>query len=343
MAAGGRRPTWRGPLDANMPDALLVQTRVDTLRELQQRVARLEGELALVRAQLLAVLAEGEAAAPPGLDGAPRSVRAPTSDGVWRVTMLGAFRLVRDGREPAACPSRRGRSILRYLLASPGYTAAQAVLVETFWPSAEPATGAHNLQMAVHALRRSLVGWGPAGGDDVVLFRQDQYQLNPRLHIELDVQRFRDAVVAGQQSIARGDLAAARRAFEAARREYGGSYLSDTLYEDWAEPRRAELLDTHLCLLGQLGALHAQARDWDHAATCCEEILAADAYREDAYRALMRCHAARGRPADVQRVFETCRARLQQELQVAPAPETTALYGELLWPTSHASAELSQS
>jgi LuxR family transcriptional regulator, maltose regulon positive regulatory protein len=303
-------------LDGGSPQALqLVWARLDTL----------QSELASLRQTLL----ELGGAGPSSGAARPLEPQTPAID-AWRVTMLGMFSVRRNGLEARLCSSRRGRSIFKFLLASPGYAASQDVLVETFWPSAEPATGAHNLQMAVHALRRSLVGWGPGGTNQVVLFRQDRYALNPALSIDQDVEHFRSACSRGRQAAARNDAAAARQAFEQARAMYAGGYLNDTPYEEWAASQRACLEDMQLSLLWQLSGLYVQAEDWDRAVTCCTDILAVDAYREDAYRQLMRCHAARGRRADVMRVFELCRARLRHDLQVEPTFETCRLQRELL-------------
>lgn len=248
----------------------------------------------------------------------------------WQVTMFGRFRVERNGTQPPNCPSRRGRSILKYLLASRGHMQLQPVLIETFWPGAPAGTGAHNLQMAVHALRHSLTGWGPRGGDDAILFREERYLLHPELAIDQDVDRYRQAYASGERAFSSGDLETARRAFEAARSVYAGEFLSDSPYDDWAADERAALQDMQLSLLGHLARLYATAADPEAAAACCREILAVDPYREDACRELMRCEAARGRRGEVRTLFESLVRRLRLELQVAPAAETRRLYMTLM-------------
>jgi DNA-binding SARP family transcriptional activator len=162
------------------------------------------------------------------------------------------------------------------------------------------------------------------------MFRQDTYLLHPDLAIEQDVDRFQQAYASGERALAEHDVDAAREAFEQARASYGGEFLSDSPYEDWAAEQRAALQDMHLDVLAQLARVYAAAADWDRASGCCRELLAADPYREDACRDLMRCEAARGRRAEVRDVFETCERRLRRDLQVAPAAETRRLYRALL-------------
>lgn len=256
----------------------------------------------------------------------------------WRITCLGAFQLTCGNRVPPPCSSRRGWGILQYLLVRPGYAATRDTLIEAFWPGAEPNAGAHSLQMAIHALRRALRGCGPAGGDDAILFRDGQYGLNPALVIDLDVERFRVACEHGRKSAAAGYQDAARRAFEEALALYAGPFLPESYHDEWAEPHRDALQDLRLNVLGWLSGMYANCGEWEHAATLCREILAADPYREDALRQLLSCLAATGRLAEVERTYRVGRDRIWQDLQVEPAPETVHLYHRLTRPAPRRSS-----
>lgn len=251
----------------------------------------------------------------------------------WEVTCLGSFHLNCAGRDLTLCKSRRGQSILKYLLASPGYAASSEMLIERFWPQVDPEAGGHSLQVAVHTLRRSLRGCGPNGGDETVLFGNNRYFLNPSLSIVQDVDRFRVAYERGQRAVNTGQQAEAKRAFEEARALYIGDYHADC-YEDWASARRLALIDTRLALLSQLGHLYSQGKEWELAVSCYSEILVVDCYREDIYRLLMRCYAACGRQADIKRTYRTCLEHLRRDLRLAPAPETTMLYQQLIQRTT---------
>lgn len=264
----------------------------------------------------------------------PAAASAATPATPWRVTCLGLFRISLAGREAPSCSSRRGWGILQYLLTRPGYAAPRDVLIDTFWPDAEPGAGAHNLQMAVHALRRALRGYGPHGSNDVVLYRDGQYLLNPALDIEVDVQRFRAACGRGKHLAASGQPEAACRAFEEALRLYSGPFLDDAGYDAWAEPERLALEELRLGALGWLSDAYASRSEWDQAAARCREILAADPYREDAVRQLLRCLAASGRLAEMERTYRACREQIWQDLQVEPAPETVHLYRQLTRPVA---------
>jgi len=87
-------------------------------------------------------------------------------------------------------------------------------------------------------------------------------------------------------------------------------------------------------VLERLGACYSQAGTWEPAIACYRELLAVDGYREDAYRLLMRCYAAAGRPAEIKQTYLTCRRWLHRDLHLAPAAETTLLYQQLMQPST---------
>jgi DNA-binding SARP family transcriptional activator len=310
-------------------DTECCQTSLDSLLE---RISRLEQEVQELRQFLLVQTPHlaRPVAVPASLSTTSRDSRVGTPGaGDWEITCLGRFHLRCAGRDVPACRSRRGQSLLKYLLASPGFAASTEVLVECFWPQMDALAGARNLQVAVHTLRRSLRGCGPGGSDETVLFRHNQYLLNPALSIIQDVDTFRAAYERGLCAAKAGRSAEAIAAFEEARASYVGDYLADP-YEEWASSYRMALQDRWLHVLARLGAYYSEAGTWEPAIACSREILAVDGYREDIYRLLMNCYAAAGRPAEVKQTYLACRGCLRRDLHLAPATETTMLYRQLI-------------
>ncbi len=303
-----------------------------TLNRLIERIARLEQEIMELRQSLCVQM--------PCLQrpiGRPVSLSEPldlsrsevTAAGRWEVTCFGRFHHRCADRDLVPCRSRRGQSILKYLLSSSGHAASTELLIECFWPQLDSVAGAHNLQVAVHTLRSSLQGCGPDGSDETVLFCDNRYLLNPALSIVQDIDAFRDAYQRGQDATKAGRAVEAIQAFEQARTIYSGDYLADP-YEEWAASSRLALQDMRLTLLNQLGTFYGQAGKWELAASCYREILAVDCYREDVSRQLMRCYAACGRTADVKQTYQTCKQCLGRDLGVAPASQTSRLYQHLI-------------
>ncbi|HWE63856.1 MAG TPA: BTAD domain-containing putative transcriptional regulator [Chloroflexota bacterium] len=61
-----------------------------------------------------------------------------------------------------------------------------------------------------------------------------------------------------------------------------------------------------------------------------EEALTLEPFREPCYQQLMRIHAAAGDRAAAVRAYERCRRLLADELVINPAPQTEAVYLEIL-------------
>jgi len=303
-----------------------------SLKSLLERISRLEQDVQEL-AQFLHLRPsplERPGTVPASLSTPSRGSRlAAPGTGDWEIRCLGRFHLRCFGRDVPACSSRRGQSLFKYLLDSPGFAASTEVLIDCFWPQMDSMAGARNLQVAVHTLRCSLHGCGPGGSDETILFRHNHYLLNPALSIVQDVDAFRAAYERGLGAARTGRSAEALQAFEEARTYYLGDYLADP-YEEWASTSRMALQDRWLNLLNQLGALYSEAGTWEPAIACYREILAVDCYREDAYRLLMGCYAACGRPADVKQTYLACRRCLHRDLHLAPAAETTRFYQQLI-------------
>ena len=78
------------------------------------------------------------------------------------------------------------------------------------------------------------------------------------------------------------------------------------------------------------GARLEEREEWAPAIRCAERLARADPLREDAHRALMRLHDARGDRARALRVYHAYAATLQRELGVEPSATTRAAYEALL-------------
>lgn len=207
---------------------------MDTDTRLLERISRLEQEVQELRQHLHGQTQHLER---PGIVPAFLSTTSGGSrggvpgSGHWEVRCLGRFHLRCAGREVPACSSRRGQSLLKYLLASPGFWAPTEVLVDCFWPQSDALAGARSLQVAVHTLRHTLRGCGPGGSDETILFRHSRYLLNPALAIVQDVDAFHAAYERGLCAIKAGRSAEAMQALEQARATYSGDYLADP-YEE---------------------------------------------------------------------------------------------------------------
>jgi DNA-binding SARP family transcriptional activator len=211
-----------------------------------------------------------------------------------RVQVLGVLAVAVDGRAVPAqeLASRKGRTLLKLLLARRGEVVPADVLVEALWAGRPPADPDANLATLVSRLRAVL-------GPEVIAGDRHGWRFvaGPRVEIDLEeatrLAGEADARLPAEPALA---LAAAERALALLGR---GPFLADEPDADWALParREAERLAARAGRLAWDAALavgdHARALAHADAATTVDPL------DEAAWRAVMAAHRrwrARRRP-----------------------------------------------
>lgn len=265
--------------------------------------------------------------APEATGAAPRDAQATDLSTDLSIYLLGSFRVFADDQPLADLCQGKGRAIFKYLALQGGEPVAKEVLMDLFWPGAEPAAARNCLHVALHGLRKALAG--AAGGGEVVVFRQGAYRLNPALRTWVDTEAFAGEMRRAEAAERCGDRAAAARHYRAAQALYRGPLLLEDRYESWLVPYRQRLRDNHLAALERLAA-YALA-DGDEAAciTVTQRLLDDDACNEAAHRRLMQCYARAGQAHLALRQFHHCVDVLARELDLIPSAQTVALFQQI--------------
>jgi DNA-binding SARP family transcriptional activator len=224
--------------------------------------------------------------------------------------------------------SLKSKAILKYLLAQPETPIVKDVLMDVFWPDADPEAARRNLHQAIYSLRQILKGIQP--GFQHIQFENDCYRLNPELEIWLDVQEFEKHVQAGQRLEAVGRFDDAMVEYGIAEGLYQGDFLEEDLYEDWPSPVRHHIRNTYLVIADHLSDYYLQRREFTAAVALCQKVLAQDNCYETAHRRLMQCYLAQGQRHLAVRQFQACVQALNEQLDLTPAEETMALYQRII-------------
>jgi len=241
------------------------------------------------------------------------------------LSLFGSPRLARDGT-PLHLRSRKCIALLAYLAAT-GTSHSRAHLAALFWPESDTPRSQRSLRYTLWLLRKALDGaWLVADRETVGLDGS---------HVQaVDAVRFRDLLA---QCRAHGHsteeacpqcLALLAQAVTLYQGDFmAGFTLRDSPgFDSWqvleAEGFRRELAGA----LERLAGGHAVRGDIEAGIAYARQWVALDPLREPAHRCLMRLYAASGQRSGALRQYEACEKELQEELGVAPDPETTALY-----------------
>ncbi len=246
-----------------------------------------------------------------------------------RVRTLGGFTVWHGDRElaPGRWSRRTVAALFKCLLTAPGQRLTREQAADLLWPDADRDQGSVNLRAAIHRLRAVLDEPGTATSylrSEGSILLLDPHPGSPANQDQdwLDADAFARAA---RLALAGGDITTGQAALDL----YGGAYLPDDPYEDWAAARREELRQQYHALLLQLARLSADAGDSAGAVWRLRLLLAADPCHEPATRLLMRLLAATGDRAEALRAYEVLVRALRDDLDVVPTPETESLHATL--------------
>jgi DNA-binding SARP family transcriptional activator len=242
------------------------------------------------------------------------------------VHLLGQFRVILNDHPVVDWPSGRGRAMFKYLLTHRQRPVPRDVLMDAFWPDAEPEAARNNLNVTLHRLRHAL---RTADELPIVRFEDGAYRFNPDLQIWLDVDEFERHVRAGRRLEDAEQIPAAAAEYELAIGLYQGDFLEDDPYEDWPVLPRERLRVAYLDTLDRLSQMYFDQERFAPCIMVCQQLVTHDSCREDAHCRLMRCYSRQGQRYLALRQYQVCAEALRAELDVEPDTATTQLYEQI--------------
>ncbi len=237
---------------------------------------------------------------------------------------LGPFRVYRDDRPIEDWTSLKARSIFKYLVVHRETPVLKDILMDRFWPDADPQAARRNLHQAVYSLRCTLRQGQSYSGH--IRFENDCYSLDPELDLWVDWEEFESSVEAGHRLETAGRTEEAMHQYGIAESLYQGDFLEEDVYEDWTHAVLERLRGIYCDTARRLSEYHLYKKEYHAAITLCQKILARDNCCEQAHRCVMRCYLAQRQRHLAVRQYQVCAAVLREELDLTPSEETVALY-----------------
>jgi DNA-binding SARP family transcriptional activator len=235
---------------------------------------------------------------------------------------LGPFRVLQKGNLIENLPNRKALAILKYLVTHRQSPIPKDVLMNIFWPDADPVSARNRLNVAMHGLRREFRSITDV---PIVLFEGDGYLINPAAELWVDTEEFERHFKSANQLEATGQNSAAVEEFEVATSLYSDDFLIEDLYEEWPIIIRERLRIEYLEILDHLSRIYFDQGQYTVCISLCSRILERDNCREDAHCRLMRCYSRLGQPYLALRQYQICVDALRSELDVDPDMATTKL------------------
>ena len=188
------------------------------------------------------------------------------------------------------------------------------------WPdTTDPARLRLRFKNEIYRLRRAL-------GQNIILYEDEYYQLNPAVDHEYDVEAFEAYLTKGRAAPSAAEqIHFLRKAIELV----GGPYLED-LGATWIAPERERLRQAHVEASLTLAETYFQQGQPGEALQTCQLVIEREATSEAAYRLKMQIHGRLGDKAALIRTYRDCEENLQTVFGLPPSEETQDLFRKLV-------------
>ncbi len=237
-----------------------------------------------------------------------------------RVQTLGKEIIERDGVLVLSTEWRAAaaRELFFYLLFQ-GAQSRERISLD-FWPDSSPARVRSNFHTTLYRVRQAL-------GENIIVFKDENYCVNPDLDVWCDAQEF-EALVKKARPLPFRDARTEDLWLHAAAL-YQGDFLPQ-FDAEWAADYREMLNELYIEALVSLGECARARHDLAEAIKMFKQALKVDPFREDVHRALITCFAERGERRKIYLHYRELQQLFARELDVEPSRETVALVKSLL-------------
>lgn len=228
------------------------------------------------------------------------------------------LRITTLGRTRVACGEtaisgrwieNRAGQVLKYLATVRHRVVCADEIAEHLWPQSSPRS-LQGVRYFIHDLRDRLEpDRAPRGESSFVRYRDGGYALD-EAHVQVDADEFEAAVAAGRAAQASGDDVGAAAWFTRASALYGGDFLADEPYAEWALPERDRLRTLAAEALRALVAMDRAVGDLEAAATRLERLAALEPFDVDVHHELISLCLQRRRLTEALRRYTSLRHRM---------------------------------
>lgn len=223
---------------------------------------------------------------------------------------------------------RKARMLFAMLALERGRQLSREQILEHVWPDMPEDRAKNNFYVVWSTMKSALMG----GASGPCLYVENTGGLCSivRDAVRSDVDEFEECLVTARQAEAKGDAKIGIEAYQRMATVYRGELLPGDLYDDWFAPIRDRYRLDFVASMLRVVDLLLERDDPCEAAVYARRAIEVDPFREDLYQALLKCQIAAGQRSAAIETFVACKTQIAEELGLDPAPETVALYQQIL-------------
>lgn len=257
-----------------------------------------------------------------------RRRRTDRPDGVGpllRVRALGRTR-IRSSEGPVEQDwlDQRPAQLLKYLVCHRDRTPRTEEIAEALWADGEVGSE-KSVRSLVHALRAKLEpGRNPRAESAFVASRRGGYSLQSE-NVWIDVDEFEQSVGSGLQALLERRPKVADRRLRRGLALYGGEFLDEERYAEWALPERERLRELLARALTALVEVNCASGDLSAAAEFSRQLADLEPYDSVAQRQHIEVCLMRGRRTEAMRRYMSFKRRMLRDFDAKPDFELNSI------------------
>ena len=232
------------------------------------------------------------------------------------VFALGPGYVLLDGKQITSWEGHLPRLLFFFALDRP--VATRAEICHAFWPDLQTDQAVNVFHVTKRRLHKAL-------GFDVLVHDRGYYHVNSSVSIHYDIMDFVGALVEGRASEGEAATTAWQRAVDI----YRGPFLQGH-DEQWILDRREEFRAGYLEALSEMACARKAEGQAEYALGLFLRAITENPRREDLHREVMRLYADLGRRSEAAAHYQRLEEDLKTQMGTEPAPETRALYKEIM-------------
>jgi DNA-binding SARP family transcriptional activator len=232
-----------------------------------------------------------------------------------------------EGPLEGAWLRQRPGQLLKLLVANRRRVTHTDEIAYAFWPDSER-TAVQNVRHFVHGLRAQLEpNRARRSPSSFVLAHEGGYELD-RARVSIDADEFERHAETGLRALQRSELSTAQAELERAAALYGGDFLADEPYADWAFSERALLHELACRTLGGLADIALAMGGFDTATAHLQRLARMEPLDSEVQQRLLRLLLARGRSGEALRHYRQIQATWMSALGEKPDFDLASLRRE---------------
>ena len=221
----------------------------------------------------------------------------------------------------------KNTTIMAYLLFHHHRPTHREILMEQFWSDFTPSSAKNSLNVAICSLRKNLSKTFP--GQEVIVYDQQSYGINPELKIITDTEKFIHCWKKGNAIESSQGLAPALEIYNSAVNYYKAEFLANLRFENWCEYERDNLKEIYLYILNKLGIHFFSQKEYDACINIGKKMLKEDICLEEVHRKMMKSYYLLGQIDLAHMQYFRCKKALHEELNLNPSEQTVELFNRI--------------